>query len=66
MAGSPYVLHKKRMEELVLGYPKGYVIRMPQLVGPNAPPSTLVTYLVSKIRQGETIEVWSGGLSQFD
>ena len=60
MAGSPYVLHKKRMEELVLNHPKGYVIRMPQLVGHNAPPNTLVTHLVSKIRQGETIEVWSG------
>ena len=60
MAGSPYVLHKKRMEELILNHPKGYVIRMPQLVGHNAPPNTLVTHLVSKIRQGETIEVWSG------
>jgi nucleoside-diphosphate-sugar epimerase len=59
LGGSPYVLHKKRMEEFVLSHPKGYVIRMPQLVGSNAPPNTLVPSLVSKIRRGETVEVWT-------
>lgn len=59
MRESPYVKHKKQMEKLVLQHSNGYAIRMPQLVGSNAPPNTLVPYLVSKIRQGEPFEVWS-------
>lgn len=59
MAASPYVLHKMQMENIVLSHPSGYVIRFPQLVGWNAPSNTLVPYLISKIRQGETLEIWA-------
>jgi nucleoside-diphosphate-sugar epimerase len=54
----PYVLHKSRMEQLVLSRAGGLVIRLPQLVGTNAPPSTLVRYLVDKLRSGEPVAIW--------
>lgn len=55
---SPYVVHKSRMEEYVLGHPGGQVIRLPQLAGPNAPASTLISFLVSKVRAKAKIIVW--------
>lgn len=54
-----YVVHKKEMEDLVLSHPGGHVIRLPQLAGPNAPPNTLIASLVTKIRAGDEILVWT-------
>lgn len=55
---SPYVTHKIRMEKMVMGHPAGYIIRFPQLMGPNAPSGTLIPVLVSKMCQEETIDIW--------
>jgi len=57
-----YVVHKREMEKLVLSHPAGCVIRLPQLAGPNAPPNTLLSVLVSKIKAGEEVEVWSNAV----
>jgi nucleoside-diphosphate-sugar epimerase len=50
------------MEALALSHPLGYVIRLPQLVGPNAPEGTLITTFVSKMRQGDEIHVWANAV----
>jgi nucleoside-diphosphate-sugar epimerase len=54
----PYVLHKLTMERLVLDHPAGLVIRLPQVVGPNASPYTLVSSLCESIRFERTINLW--------
>jgi len=54
-----YVIHKQMMEALALSHPVGYVIRLPQVAGPNAPYNTLIAALVSKIRNGEEVRVWA-------
>jgi nucleoside-diphosphate-sugar epimerase len=59
---SPYLAHKLEMEALALSHPRGHVIRLPQLAGPNAPPETLVSALVSKIRQGSEIRIWANAM----
>lgn len=53
-----YVRHKLEMEAIVLSHARGQVIRLPQIAGPQAPPSTLIAYLVAKVRSGEQIQVW--------
>jgi UDP-2-acetamido-2,6-beta-L-arabino-hexul-4-ose reductase len=58
----PYLVHKIKMEKIVLSHPSGIIIRLPQLAGLNAPPNTLLSALVSKIRAGELIEVWSNAV----
>lgn len=58
LSSNPYVIHKSAMERLVLSSTYGLVIRLPQLVGKNAPPSTLVRFLVEKIKAGEPVSVW--------
>lgn len=54
----PYVLHKKAMEALVLSHQTGLVVRLPQVVGPHAPPNTLLTSMVSRIRAGQEVQIW--------
>lgn len=54
----PYVSHKLALERMVLQHPLGLVIRLPQVVGPNASPHTLVSALCENIRLGRTINVW--------
>lgn len=56
---SPYVIHKRRMEDIVLSSAIGRVIRLPQVVGPNAPATTLVPYLVSCIKTETPFCVWT-------
>ena len=54
----PYVTHKKSMENMVLSYPTGCVVRLPQLAGSGAPANTLIPFLVTKIREDGEIKVW--------
>lgn len=56
---SPYVIHKQKMEQLVLSQPNGHIIRLSQLVGTNTPSPTLIECLITKICSGQTIEVWT-------
>jgi nucleoside-diphosphate-sugar epimerase len=55
---TPYVSHKLEMEERVLTKSSGYVFRLPQVVGNNANPDTLVRFLVDRIMKGERFECW--------
>ena len=58
----PYVIHKKAMESLVLSHPCGLVVRLPQVVGSQAPSSTLLASLVTRIRQGRKVQVWQNAV----
>lgn len=55
---TPYVLHKLKMEKLIqasnLQY---YIFRLPQVVGKTTSP-TLINFLSTKIKNGETFDVW--------
>lgn len=58
LTSQPYVIHKKSMEELVLSHPRGQVIRLPQVAGPNAPPNTLLSNIKKKILFDEEVLIW--------
>lgn len=57
LADSPYIAHKKRMEEIVFSKPNGRVIRLPNVVGPTGNPANLVNYLKYSIRQANPIKI---------
>jgi len=57
LADSSYILHKKRMEEIVLSKPNGRVIRLPNIVGPKGNPANLVNYLTHAIRLSNPIKI---------
>jgi nucleoside-diphosphate-sugar epimerase len=56
---TPYVLHKRSMEELVAAQPGHIILRLPQLVGRTGNPHTLVNFLADRIRNSLPFEIWS-------
>jgi nucleoside-diphosphate-sugar epimerase len=52
---SPYVIHKKLMERLVLSYPDTHIVRLPNVVGPDGNSNNLVNHFVKSIRSGEAL-----------
>jgi nucleoside-diphosphate-sugar epimerase len=58
-AERPYIQHKRRMEALVLASPTGYVLRLPQVVGPTGNPHTLTNFLRDRISSGERFTAWA-------
>ncbi len=59
LSNQPYVIHKRAMEKLVLSHPRGYIFRLPQVVGPNAPSNTLIASLIRNILAKEDVVIWS-------
>lgn len=59
LVSQPYVMHKIAMEELSLSHPGGYVVRLPQVAGPQAPVNTLIASLIRKILANEDVIIWS-------
>jgi hypothetical protein len=57
-APSPYMAHKRRMEQRVLAAPGGIVFRLPQVVGSTDNPHTLTNYLHRHIMAGTPFVVW--------
>ncbi len=55
---SPYVLHKLEMERKVLAHPNGFVFRLPQVAGANAPLNTLVSVICKAIVSKRPITAW--------
>lgn len=55
---TPYMQHKKRMEELVLNHPGGLVLRLPQVIGNTRNPNTLTNFIHNKISGNETFSIW--------
>lgn len=58
-AERPYIQHKRRMESLVLASPNGYILRLPQVVGPTGNPHTLTNFLRDRISRGERFTAWA-------
>ena len=54
---SPYIEHKKRMEELTLSEPNTSIVRLPNVVGPSGNKRNLVNYFVDAVVSGEKIFV---------
>lgn len=55
---SPYLKHKRSMEQHVLDHSTGRVFRLPQVVGSTDNPHTLTNFLRDRILNGESFEVW--------
>jgi dTDP-4-dehydrorhamnose reductase len=59
-AGTPYVLHKLKMEALVREHPRHLILRLPQVAGRTPNPHTLLNFLYARIARGERFTVWAG------
>ena len=57
-AHSPYVAHKRAMEEAVRRLRPHLIVRLPQVVGRSHNPATLVNFFVQQIRTGTEFELW--------
>lgn len=55
---SPYMAHKRHMEQRVLSTPGGIVFRLPQVVGRTDNPHTLTNYLHAHVMAGTPFVVW--------
>ena len=63
VAGSDYVLHKLRMEDLVRSARAGHLLlRLPQVVGRSANRATLVNHLYDRIMKDEPFSVWANAV----
>jgi len=58
-AGTPYAVHKRKMEALIQARGNYLILRLPQVVGNTDNPHTLVNHLVSHIRAGDPLQLWS-------
>lgn len=56
---SAYFQHKRAMEALVINTGRGYVLRLPQVVGNTKNPNTLTNFLHDCIIQQRTLTVWA-------
>lgn len=60
MINSNYVQHKLEMEKTIMQYSKCfYIFRLPQVVGKTNSP-TLVNYLVNRITNEQSFDIWKG------
>ena len=58
MQSKAYIQHKKRMEELIKGFGKSYVIlRLPNMLCVNGNPNTLVPYFNKAIKNGDKVTI---------
>ena len=57
-SGSPYVVHKLRMEDLVARHRAHLVLRLPVVVGSGGNRKSLVRFLAERIVAEEPFEVW--------
>jgi len=55
---SNYVVHKRRLEELVEQRPPYLVVRLPQVAGRTPNPHTLLNYLYARITRSEKFDLW--------
>ena len=58
-ADTPYMRHKRAMEQRVAASRNGLVLRLPQVVGITANPNTLTNFLRDRILSGTPFTVWS-------
>lgn len=59
LKNTPYVLHKKEMENYISNNIKNYIIfRLPTLIGNTSNPNTLFNFFYTKILSGESIPAY--------
>ena len=58
LQNTPYVQHKKEMENLVRSAREYAIFRLPQVVGKTPNPVTLTNYLYQQIITGSNFQVW--------
>lgn len=59
LASSPYVIHKKRIEEFIKkNAPKYYLFRISNLAGVSNNPYTLLNYFIFNILRNHPLTVW--------
>jgi len=58
LAETPYVVHKRAMEELVRQCERYAIFRLPQVVGVTLNPTTLTNYIFGKVSSGERFKIW--------
>jgi len=59
LSESPYILHKQKIESLIVDNHDDYlIIRLPNIVGNRGNEHTLINYFVSAIRSDEQIRIW--------
>ena len=58
LGDTPYVTHKKEMEEFVRSSKDYAIFRLPQVVGRTSNPNTLTNYLYTQIASGASFQVW--------
>jgi len=58
LQNTPYVLHKKSMEQLVSSFDGNYIFRLPIVVGKTRNPNTLTNYLYHQIKTGCSFQIW--------
>ena len=56
---SPYIRHKKEMEELTSSHRKFLIVRLPQVAGRTPNPHTLLNYLYTRVSRSERFIVWA-------
>ena len=59
-ADTPYMHHKRRMEQTVLATQSGIVFRLPQVVGRTENAHTLTNFLNACVRGDVPFDVWAG------
>ena len=58
LSSSPYILHKKKIEDLISENCKSYItIRLPNVVGKTSNQHTLTNFISAKITKGETLKI---------
>jgi len=58
LAGSQYVVHKRKLEEIVRARSPHLVIRLPQVAGVTPNPHTLLNHLYARISRSERFDLW--------
>lgn len=56
---TPYAVHKLKMEALIQARGNHLILRLPQVVGVTDNPHTLINHMVTHIRTGQQLQIWS-------
>jgi UDP-2-acetamido-2,6-beta-L-arabino-hexul-4-ose reductase len=64
---SPYILHKKEMEQIIQGLGINYwIFRLPQIVGFGGCKKNLINFILDKIMSGDEIQIYDTKRSILD
>jgi nucleoside-diphosphate-sugar epimerase len=58
LSGTKYVLHKKKIENIIISRGDYFIFRLPQVVGFTKNTNTLANFLYNKIRSDLPFDIW--------